>query len=475
MGTFVYRQILCVGALVFFVAGCGERCKGDPAQCEPDGGALDAGGPQPPVFTRVPRPSTVGTGTQVNLLVAARDPQHSELSFSWESNVGSVSVVETTPITSEVLFEVIGCVPHALTATATVTATNALGLSASVALPVGAPDCSTWVPTASLRLSRADHTATLLDSGQVLVVGGFSALAELYNPETATWTSVGTMAAERSSATATRLPSGKVLVAGGAHATVGSLASAEVYDPETREWSATGSLTTARTRHTATLLPSGKVLVVGGYTGRDQGPVASAELYDPGPGTWTSTGTLAMGRQGHTATLLPSGKVLVAGGRGAEWFLQTAEVYDPETGTWASTGTLVHERGDHSAMLLPSGTVLVAGGRGGLSLDSAELYDPETGTWADTGQLSQKRHFQPAVLLPSGKVLIAGGGVTHGEAPSPMPTAASEVYDPVSASWNRTGSLSIPRMSHTATMLPSGKVLVVGGRPFHSSAELFTP
>jgi hypothetical protein len=57
--------------------------------------------------------------------------------------------------------------------------------------------------------------------------------------------------------------------------------------------------------------------------------------------------------------------------------------------------------------------VLIAGGLNGghASIASAELYDPGAGTFAATGSLTVARDGHTATLLPSGMVLIAGGWV----------------------------------------------------------------
>ena len=178
-------------------------------------------------------------------------------------------------------------------------------------------------------------------------------------------------------------------------------------------WTTTGSMTTPRDGHTATLLLSGKVLVVGGVDagGCSRRPSCTTRQRGRGvpPGPWSGRAALW-----HTATLLPSGKVLVAGGRlDFDVTLAGAELYDPAAGTWSATGSMGTERELHTATLL---AVREGAGHGGRHRPCsptagfvAELYDPAAGTWSATGSMSACAKHHTATLLPSGKVLVAGG------------------------------------------------------------------
>ena len=278
--------------------------------------------------------------------------------------------------------------------------------------PVLASVCSPPIvsgpPTTNqLNSARTGHTAILLPSGSVLVVGGSGntgllTSAELYNPTTGQWTATGDLTVARTGHTATLLPNGSVLVAGGS-GIAGLLTSAELYNPTTGQWTVTGDLTLARTGHTATMLPTplpnGTVLVAGGHG--SSGLLMSAELYNPTTGQWTATGDLTLARTGHTATLLPTplpnGTAWVAGGHGSTGPLTSAELYNPTTGQWTATGDLTAVRASHhTATLLSDGTVLVVGGQGSAGpLASFETVTPTNGiqvklTWDSASDPSVK-------------------------------------------------------------------------------------
>ena len=94
------------------------------------------------------------------------------------------------------------------------------------------------------------------------------------------------------------------------------------------------------------------------------------------------------------------------------------------------------------------------------------------GGFTATGGMTTSRMYQTATLLPSGKVLITGGQGDSGL------LSSAELYDPASGTFTATGSMTTTRYTQTATLLPGGKVLVsggYGGSGSLSSAELYDP
>lgn len=89
------------------------------------------------------------------------------------------------------------------------------------------------------------------------------------------------------------------------------------------------------------------------------------------------------------------------------------------------------------------------GGPGGVLPASTPGFSP-------TGSMQIGREMVSATTLPDGRVLVVGGWESQDD-------ATAELWDPHTGTFNFTGSLPEPREGQTATLLPDGKVLVVGG------------
>ncbi len=488
----------------------------------------------------------------------------------------------------------------------------------------------TWTPVAPMSVPRSGAMGVLLKDGRVLVTGGMTktpegtlvvhASAEVFDLATGRWSPVAPMTQARSVHSATVLQDGRVLVIGGLQGDWSlPTQSAEVYDPVRNTWTPAASPSRTRGWHLAALLRDGSVLTAGGYAAGWQGTLeryfpdsdrwepltppegpwyglqvlkdgrvlltrpGEAWLYDARTGTFSQLGNSFLGGSHHALALLPSGRVLglsdvrasiqaeggsfrqtrsplhdgtwnqslrLAGGGvlvvtseldsqtkqrvgltqvfdevteewvqrtplsspriafpvrvalpdgrallagGASDFdastsLATAEVYTPPQQcprtcgpAWLPLAPLNEGRAQATATRLKDGSVLVVGGlrNDGSSttyLSSVERFLPATRTWATTGPLHTARVMHMATRLQDGRVLVTGGWTlkadgTHG------PLASAELYDPATGTWTLTGSMAHVRSHHAATLLPDGRVLVVGGDSTRetSLAEVYDP
>lgn len=109
---------------------------------------------------------------------------------------------------------------------------------------------------------------------------------------------------------------------------------------------------------------------------------------------------------------------------------------------------------------LSDGRSLVLGGWGSRgALGTAVIYDPRTSRTTTLAPLSPARSWHSATVLPDGSVLILGGIGSNRQT-----MAEPQILDPDDGTVQR---LSIPGMTprahHTATLLTDGRVLVAGG------------
>lgn len=281
--------------------------------------------------------------------------------------------------------------------------------------------------------------------------------------------------------------SGDVLLTGGmgtGKATFKTIGAAEFYHPASRAFSSTGGMPVTAAAQGATAVsssPGAKIALFGGISGKAKSSInllsfsgtvlAAAETYDPSTGKWAAAANaMAFKRGGATVTRLGNGKILIAGGFDAnEKALNTAEIYDPAGGTFVATdNNMTDARAFHTATLLKNRKVLLVSGltdNNGTLSTTADIFDPSAGThgaFATSGGLPTPRTAAAAVLLSSGKVLIAGGD-TNPIANFVASVSNSDIYAPGMDSFALGPSMNEHRLTHTATLLKDGTVLIAGG------------
>jgi hypothetical protein len=277
----------------------------------------------------------------------------------------------------------------------------------------------------------------------------------------------GQMVISRYSPDAILLKSGEVLVYGGQIDTdaadfklgVTMPNAAELYNPTTGKFRLTGSLQVVRADSVATLLQDGRVLIVGGYIGYK--PVDHIELYDPATGQFQVVAHLKVARDMPGAVTLPNGKVLIVGGRGEKETLDSAELFDPKTLTTQLLDSKMQDKRIHpKPILLDDGRVLIAGA---FYSNLVDFFDWKTNQFSAGPSLLEMRHTSQIIKLKNGKVLITGGAVAASEKSVKLiHLYTSELFDPKSNSWRKTGSIQEPYTSGHVALLDNGKVFLAG-------------
>jgi len=350
------------------------------------------------------------------------------------------------------------------------------------------------------------YAPTLLPSGKVLLAGGYGGprdvnlqprtVAQLYDPATNSWSLAAPPTTLRINPRSVLLGDGLVLVAGGLVAASGPLpflTTAEIYDPGTNAWSPAGEISANGYQSAAlSALSNGTALAAGGGEGGK--PTSSAELFDAPARTWLTTGSLNQPRSGAAALRLGDGSVLVVGGQGMSGSpLTTAERFDPASRTWTvMPGGLKTASLDESAIPLRDGRVFVAAWPdfvfGQWSTADAQVFDPKVasspspsqspdaaGAWTSMPDVADPfGNYSPygggftstatASALADGRVLLVGTGpVSEFHPATPTSTVQVAIYEPASGRSHLVASPeSMIAVGSTATLLRSGKLLVVG-------------
>jgi hypothetical protein len=371
------------------------------------------------------------------------------------------------------------------------TVSNGVGFRIAAA---GSRTPGLFTATGSLSVARAGHTATVLQSGKVLITGGdpyggsgAQNTAEVYDPTTGTFAATaGTMTAPRQGHTATLLADGRVLIAGGFGNPGGGLSifyETELYDPATSAFLPGPRMAIARSAHSAVPLASGDVLVAGGESVSAAGaavlPTRACEYYRfqaGGSGSFQAAPPLNLARL-QSGALSTYGGAALFGGQDAQSELASAEILDQLRGSWTKgigrAFVMTIPRVDPGVVRLSSGDVAAIGGfspngyAGLLGEDPMKTVDflptdplnPSAGTFSIRRFPSlPPRVGHTTMLLADDRVLVVGSARTLAAAQS------ATVFDSALFSGAQAaGTSSAARFQHTASLLFNGRVLVCGG------------
>ncbi|MBZ5603727.1 MAG: hypothetical protein LAO79_15610, partial [Acidobacteriia bacterium] len=96
-------------------------------------------------------------------------------------------------------------------------------------------------------------------------------------------------------------------------------------------------------------------------------------------------------------------------------------------------------------------------------IGAAQTSSPNRG-WTTTGSMTKRRIGHQATLLPDGKVLVIGADAT------------SEIYDPATGGFTAGARMAFPHGSYfAATPLADGRTFIIGGSNRPSAAEIYDP
>lgn len=360
----------------------------------------------------------------------------------------------------------------------------------------------------SLQTARIAHTATVLESGNVLIAGGYMWMGstqvwlnttEIYNPQTGTITPGPSMSTSRAYHTATHIPgTNYTLIVGGENAPQGSesggaLGTAEIFDEGAQAFDLLPqlppSIPNGITRHTAAVplanATSGVpgIVIIQGGQDLNGNPIPHVLAYTVNNGLLDTGIEFSEGRSEATAVPIPCGVLLFGGWGGtAKPFgplKDVAGVTSPDCATFSAFSGGVSLADPHIfplASALADGSIAVMDGfsnqgvNGMLTYASSavdQLVPPPYGSANNvtTNIPADKRGFGIGVGLLDGTMLAAGGG----EQPSGGNPVASQtgdimyVHSGTLASRPITSLMHDARIGAAAVLMNDGTVLISGG------------
>lgn len=272
------------------------------------------------------------------------------------------------------------------------------------------------------------------------------------------------------------LPDGRFIVVGGTedYDPFRGESYATIYDPLTEKFNEVEAMAHGRWYATATNLGDGRLMVFSG-TDENGNTNTAVEIYKIGSGwgpEYYAPWSPPLYPRLH---LLPNGDVFYS----AENI--NSSIYHPFDQSWSlNVATTVYQgnRWSGSVVLLPlrpaegyAARLLTIGGNDPAT-GTAEIIDLSVPSpaWRAIASMSQPRVQMNAVILPTGKVLALGGSARN-ENPDTASLAA-DLFDPATETWAPAGAELFPRLYHSvALLLPDATVWVAGSNPIRGAYE----
>lgn len=176
---------------------------------------------------------------------------------------------------------------------------------------------------------------------------------------------------------------------------------------------------------------------------------------------------------GSTFVWIGDGKILCIGGHIGEYgngrnrTVEACAVFSIDTSTWSVINrSRMNMR--VQCVRLEDGRVLLSGGMRryhddmDVQLLKCMIFNPKMNRFTRAPDMKVRRWAHACCLLKSGRVLVCGGYVRMGFGRIRVVNSCEE-YDPVKREFVEVGSMIRFRRQHKCVLLPSGKVLIIGG------------
>lgn len=320
-------------------------------------------------------------------------------------------------------------------------------------------------PRTIITLEGVDRFNQVVAHGRTcpLTFEGANTLAPLYFAPTNFFAPTADTPAARYESVAAALSDGNVLIVGGHDDQDVAIESAELFVPGAATFAPITGHTGARKRAVSTWIPDVGLLIVGGLdAAQPPQAIAEAELFLETQRQFVPIADpLLEGRVGHQLVTLPDGRALVIGGRAGDTTLGTTLYFAVQGGgTYKVTQgpPLTEPRHGHAATVA-IGVPIVFGGynANGVPLDTIEALNVPYFMSQIIARLRTARAEATASVLPDGSILLVGGIGLDGK-----PLADAELFNPITRSTD-VYALAFPRHGHSATVLRDGRVLIAGG------------